>query len=289
MKVIGHYNPEKKINVINSFMKGVRRDGHDTEIFLVNSEEDKVIVGDYHIILGWNRFSIKFLNNNLLSRIVICDPGLRDIDYDFRSRVSLDSYYMLRKTKMHNFTPYKPTSSDRWDLFNEKFNFKIKPWREKGEHIVIAHKPESGYFEENYQNFYIEAIKKSIMTGRKVICCGHPRYNKRCKKWKKYITLKNKFKGTSCEFVVGVDKYLRNAHCLIAASGSTVVRASLYGIPAYSYEKHSLIDPISYKNLDKFLKDPPTPKRNNWFNWISYQHWTLGEMKRGLPWKYLTE
>lgn len=291
MKVIGHYNTEKRICVINSFMGGVRRYGHRVETHLANGK-DKIIIGDYHIILGWDRFSPKFLRSHLLPRLVIYGPPLRNVGFKYHDDTNPDKYYAVTKTEINNFTPYKKMPSDRWELFNKKLKFIIKPWRKKGDHIIIAHKPDLDEFGNDRQEFYEEAIRKSLDTGRRVMCCAHPTYYKNRKKRKymnSFVELINKFKHTDCEFNVGIDKYLPNARCLISAGGSTVVSSVLAGIPAYSYEKNSLIDPVTLDDLSKFIIHPPTPRRRNWLNWIAYQHWTLGEMKRGLPWVFLTK
>ena len=159
----------------------------------------------------------------------------------------------------------------------------IKPWRKKGDHIVIAHQPNLNFNWESRYPYYDNCIRTCLETGRRVLLCLSPVASGR-KIIPEYL---DKWKSWGCEVAVGIEGNLDGAYCMVAAGGTTVTKSILKGIPAYCIERN-VTDPLGIeKNLVKFLGNPSMPCRTKWLNWAAYQQWTLEEMRRGEPFEYL--
>lgn len=278
-----YHNP--KCYIGDAFLEGVRLFGHSTH--MIRTEIFRSILpADYYGILAgeWIR-EIKNLPHINPKIIVGHDPIIRP-DPFYRDR-DLNRIYWGVSMNYHQYIfNYKKMPPTRWKNLKNNCQLKIKPWREKGEHIVIAHKPKLSHNGKSRTPFYNKAIKAALKTGREVVLCYHPDLNKSpCYLERK---LKQKFPNDyhKCTIGKGIKEYLNGAHCVISAGGSALSKAIFAGVPAFSNEPN-LIDPISCKSLTEFLKKPPTPNREKWFSWVAYQQWTVPEMQKGLPWKYL--
>ena len=282
MKIVGyHYNTQKCKDIVESFTYGVEKLGHSTRLIKIpKNRPARKVKADYYICLGLSNIDW-LLHNKNLRKLLIVDPPIRG--YKFKR--SVDDYYGIFKGfPPHHIHKFKNLPDNRWNRLKEVYDIKVKPWN-LGKKIVIAYKSVDDHMGNSRESFYKSAIENAKRTGREIVVCDHPNH----RKYKKYKRPEEVsfFKRSGCSFGVGIKDYLSDAYCLISSGGSSVAEAVLDGVPVFSSEKCITSPLFKSMELRKFLKKPPTPNRNKWFNWVAYQQWTPSEMKDYMPWGYL--
>jgi len=175
--------------------------------------------------------------------------------------------------------------NDRVKLFLPEI--KLRSWRKKGDAIVIAHQAGGTHDGNSKQEAYDEILKKASITGRPIIYRLHPNSTSKTKNY-----IRNKIKGYPN---VKIEKAsvkrdtmkLRNTHCLITYGGKSAAKAIIEGVPAITYDI-TIAEMVAERNLNNINK-PKMCDRKPWVNWLSYNHWTLNEMRNGLPWKFFMD
>lgn len=285
MKVVAYHNFPNKIRVLNSFMRGVGKYGHHTDIFQIGEDPSSVVPADYYVVLGGAHIGYKTLQK-LTPRMFIHDPVVRP--KVFKRNLRPSAYFSVSKDFHQSGSPYLDLPGDRWQKLQKIYDVQVKPWRKNPKHIIIAHKPEKNIItREGKDKIYRMLLEKALETGREVIFCAHPPWNNKKSHVAVIKSIKKKFPG-KCKYAVGISSHLPNAYALLSVGGSCPIISVLNGVPAYSHER-SVVDHISKKSLHKFLRRAPTPDRTKWLNWVAYQQWTIEEMSQGIPWSYLME
>lgn len=161
----------------------------------------------------------------------------------------------------------------RWKSLCKKNNIKVKPWRKKGDHILILLQSKKS-FNTYHQNLY-KWLNNKINNIRK--------YSKRHiiirKKPKTYIDI-NKIKDPNNNFTISKNKFinddLNNAWVSILFSTSACVSSIIEGIPVFCDHKSTLTYDISNKNIS-LIENPILYKRSVFFNKLASHIWTSNE------------
>lgn len=154
-----------------------------------------------------------------------------------------------------------------------RLGFNVKPWRESGEHILIAGSS------EKYHNFhglatptmYAQTIVNQLRkyTDRPIIYRPKP-------SWRDAVPIK----GAS--FSAGkhpLESDLKNCHAIVTHGSNTCFDAAMNGIPSIVLGQ-GVLRPISSRNLSE-IEDPELCVRNKLFNALAYHQWTLEEFSSG--------
>lgn len=285
MRVVGYYKkynrPDFQLDILKAFLSYFKND----DIFIFKAEKNfEKIKSDLCVIIGWREYQrdiAKYYSD--VPIISIITPPIRNP----KRNVPIDkSYFGIFWSEPYgNLTYLKELnlSGDRWKQLKKNHSIKIKPWRKIGNRIIIAHQSNLDFCGNSRDEFYEEAVYLSLKTGRDVVVCERPIDDN----WKIKEETKLKWKNLGCKFVKGVKNNLHDSYCMITSGGTTDSIGIFKGVPVYTKETRISTPLMNEKDLSKFLKDPPTPDRAKWFNWIAYQQWTLDEIKKGLPHKYL--
>jgi hypothetical protein len=150
------------------------------------------------------------------------------------------------------------------DRFTE-LGVELKPWKRKGKHIVVC--PMSYNF--------------SIHRG-----LDH-------KKWLK-DTVAEIAKFTDKEIIIKpkssdmtLDEALLDAHIIIGYDTNAMVDAVIAGVPAINLGP-SAVSPVALQDLSR-IESPIYPDRRQWAYNLTYNQWSLDEMRSGLCWQMLQE
>ena len=286
MRILGYHRcNEDKLTILRKFMKGAKECGCTGKIYRYS--DNPVRFAECYIFFGYGIVvnNIQKINKQDPNpRIILFDPHVRGTRFKRRCK-DFSEYYSVSMTSPYdNFTFYDDAPNDRWNQLKDVYNVQVKPWRENGEYIAIAHTPHTTFSKKDREPMLRSVIKKCVKTGREVVICARPHD---CHKKGHLDNLRSDYSEFGCRVVSGVRSALNGAHCLISYGGPSAVDGILSGIPSLSLEKNTSDMLFPNKKIDKFLKDPPTPNREHWFNWLGYQQWTIEEMSQGIPWKYL--
>jgi hypothetical protein len=176
----------------------------------------------------------------------------------------------------------------RWPFFN----IEMKPWKQKGNNIIICGQHDSSEqwkglpkMENYFENLIIKLRK---ITDKPILVRPHPRHT--------VISQEKKFQNVSwslpkrdrntyddTDFKIS----LNNAWAVINHSSNPAMEAVFNGIPVFVSES-SLCYNVSGGELENILS-PLMPERQEWANQLAYTEWTIQEIKEGAPWKRIRE
>ena len=194
--------------------------------------------------------------------------------------------------------------SDRWLQIQKEQNIDIKPWKKKGDYILLLTqnpidtslnnlvKREGDY--ENYLRQQIINISK--VTDEDILIRFHPRFVDRLQKYKfDDLDINNKiyFSNNLNNYNItngGTDFYkdLENARVVVSYSSNGLIEAACEGVPVITESKTSHAWPIAFHSLD-ILKEKQLPEidRTQWLYDCAYTQWKLSEINSGIVHKRL--
>lgn len=160
----------------------------------------------------------------------------------------------------------------------------LKPWREKGDNILICcQNPKSQQWKRMPEpKVWLQdtIIKIREHTDRPIIVRQHPRAPLRGAMPKlknvSYQTPK-KIPGTYDEF----NYNLENVHAVVNHSSNPGPQAIIKGVPAF-VGCDSLAYPVGNTDFAD-IENPEMPERQQWLNDLVYTEYTLSEIRLGIP------
>jgi len=185
---------------------------------------------------------------------------------------------------MRGLTDFKNENS-KPDRF-KKLGIKIKPWRNKGHHILIVGQ---NLFDASLFGIDFEWwVKNTIQhlrrhTNRDIVFRDHPENKDQMKnlidtyKWTKQVTYSNS--GT-------INDDLKNAHCTVAYTSGSSIDSIIAGIPVITCSEYNFLWPISSHSLED-VENPKCGEREQLLYDLAYTQWTVDEIKQGKPWQHL--
>lgn len=213
---------------------------------------------------------------------------------DYYFRVGLNHY-----TFDEGIFKNKNSPSDRWEQIQKEQDIEIKPWKKKGDYILIlTQNPIDTSLNDlvkkpgDYENFIRSTIENiSKYTDEDILIRPHPRFTFRFNKdTLKDINVKNKvmFSENLNNFNVtngGEDIYkdLENARVAISYSSNSLTEAICEGVPCISLSKTSHAYPVSFHTLEVLRhKELPEFDRTQWLYDCSYTQWKMSELNSGI-------
>jgi len=226
-----------------------------------------------------------FLKNDIVDKhegklIVLETPLLgRTITEQHQSyRVGLDHF-------MRGLSDFKNKNS-KPDRF-KKLNLKIKPWRNKGDHVLIVGQNlhDASLFSIDFQIWLYNTVRHLMKhTDRKIIIRDHPEnkdlLKEYCKiKFRRFKQVEYSNKGT-------ISDDLKNAHCTVSYTSGSSIDSILAGVPVITCSEYNFLWPISSHTLED-VENPKLGDREQLLYDLAYTQWTVEEIKNGKPWEHL--
>ncbi len=171
------------------------------------------------------------------------------------------------------------------DRFN-KLGLKIKPWRKKGDHVLIVGQ---NMFDASLFGIDFEWWTKNTIqhlrkhTDREIRFRDHPENKDQMK------NLIDTYKWCNVTYSNSgsINDDLKNAHCTIAYTSGSSVDSILSGIPVITCSEYNFLWPISSHSLED-VENPKCDKREQLLYDLAYTQWTVEEIRQGKPWQHLT-
>ena len=180
------------------------------------------------------------------------------------SKITGDRIYRLTKNYYHIRDIKKLKTEDYKRIEKYKEHVKLKPWKYDGDYILYIppseHVKKYFYFNNHWEEQTLKAIKK------------HTR---------KPIKTRTKEDKTPLE------KDLENAYCTVSYQSTVVIQSILNGVPSFCANE-SMGVPVSLTDITQ-IKDPLyTPEREQWFDSLLANQFTMTEIQNGTAWMYVS-
>ena len=176
----------------------------------------------------------------------------------------------------------------RWQKISNDLGIYLKPWQQKGKHILICLQRNGGWSMGGFDvmdwcNKTINEIKKH--TDRPIVVRAHPGDGKA----KQYLKLNHP--GVKISKNAHILEDFRKAHAVVTYNSSPGVAAAIEGIPVFvtdhTPQKSQAFDVC---NTDlKLLENPNLPDRQKWIEKISMSHYNFQDLKMGIAWDIIKE
>ena len=287
-------NPEKPL-ILDNFLAGVRIVG-DTAIAHQGMNAipcDVALIQGFvhehgksapHLQLRHNAVLLQ-KNNNRRSLIVdsnlflYADPNNTKtyLRYSFDGVFPTTGFYFDRDVD--------PT---RWTKISRDLNITLKPWRVKGEHILICLQRNGGWSMRGldviqWMNSTILEIRKH--SQRPIIVRAHPGD----KKIKSILKINHKNAHLSSNERLVDD--LTRAWATVVYNSSPSVASLIEGIPVFLTDpspEYSQTFGLSDVDLSK-IENPTLVERQSWVERLAMCHWNFNELRSGEAWKFFKQ
>jgi len=296
-----HRSTIEMTKLLSSGFRKLNKHIHYDLVFNLHEVKDKITQYDLVFLLGYNidkqaiEIHRKLLNNHV-PVIFICSGCLSDMkcldrnNYPYCVTMNWPSYCGSLFGLEH-----KDLKLDDKRLSIVHKNVKVKPWRKKGDSIVIAHQNADYHLLcSNIHDEFIKYLNIAKKTGRPIIYRTHPAFRvKRSSatgKTKQILDLVSsipncKLSTPSKKKGKDIATDLKNCHCLITYDSKAACKSVFSGVPTLVGNNKCLAGLASSSISD--IDRPMTPDISNWLRVISYNHWTIKEIINGDPWVYL--
>src|SRR6056297_179049 len=175
----------------------------------------------------------------------------------------------------------------RWQKIKTDLNFDLKPWRTRGDHILICLQRNGGWSMGNLDVMkWLKRTLKTLstVTDRPIVVRAHPGD----KRAKQYLKIKD-------SKVLISDKHIledfNNAWATITYNSSPGVASAIEGIPVFvtdpNAQKSQAYD-VCNTDLTQ-IENPTMPERQQWIKKISMCHYNFDDLKNGTAWHTIKE
>lgn len=164
----------------------------------------------------------------------------------------------------------------------KKLGLTMLPWKENGQHIVIALQRSDSYqwIKQPPMESWLETVCKELRlyTDRPIVIRQHPR--QKCAIPMGYaIDAPEKLPDTYDDFNL-IDS-IQNAWAVINHNSGLGVQSIMSGVPAF-VDVTSLAYPVANRDFGK-IEQPRRPERDQWIIEISHTEWSTQEIAEGQP------
>ena len=236
--------------------------------------------------------------------VAFCGVKSREI-YQAYTRASIRVVYFDKGYSRHSRTDdvrgweywrwavnsHQPTCKFRPDYPSDRLallaaaghGWEFKPWRKKGNHVVIA--GSSQKYHDFYQlkppADYYQKLSKYLngYTDRQIVYRPKPSFKDAAP-----------ILGAGYSMKESISTALEGAHCLVTHGSNACFEAMLAGVPSIIIGE-AVAKPISSVSI-KEIESPrlaSDEERSAWLRWLSYQQFTENEMKSGLAWEVIRD
>lgn len=160
-----------------------------------------------------------------------------------------------------------------------KFNIRMKPWRERGRHILIAGMGPKAASAARMAPCQWEAqIIKALASVTKRPIVYRPKPN-----WREAFVLPGA--SFTPPGSISLETQLEHCHAIISHHSNANLDALASGVPSFTWG--GVAQPLSLSDLSR-IEDPLLEgDREQLFRDIAWVQWNLQEMEQGLPWRHL--
>ena len=273
----------KKFSCLNSFAEGVRRCGHTVHL----ETQYRYTPSKLAVILGWVTQD-KNTPNVLLRQQIVDEQANRGnhtmcidancwkyIDTQNRFlRYSIGGpFYDQAEYANHNSGP------EKWNQISTALNLEMKPWRTKGNHILVCMQRDGGFSMKNLdpiQWLGNKLIELRQHTSRSIVIRPHPG------KPQDFSMFVDPNRGISVidSAAVPLVQSLHKSWAAVFFNSSSAVAAVCEGIPIFIDDKSCVAWDVANKSISDIEK-PQMFDRDQWIWNLSAAHWTDEEGSAG--------
>lgn len=198
-------------------------------------------------------------------------------------RFSLDDVFPTKGNYFGNNIDPK-----RWEQIKNDYNMDLKPWRTKGNHILICLQRNGGWSMKgkdvvSWCNSTIKTLRK--VTDRPIIVRAHPG-DRRSIEYMPSISKKNVYISSA-----PIMHDFKNAWATVTYNSSPGVASAIEGVPVF------VTDPIA-KDSQAFdvantditqIENPMMPERLEWIQRLSMCHFNFRDLAKGKAWSVIKD
>lgn len=279
MKVVFLFADKEREEVLaDAFLAGVAADGHEVEKVQKTSLREGVPDGDVFCMVGVKSLKMFRRVEDAGKQILFFDKGY------FRHRGPNRTWeYWRIAVNSHHPTDYiaKAThGSTRWEKISRRRGALIRPWRENGNHILIAGSSEKYHSFCNLESptDYARKLIKAIGRLSERPICYRPKPT-----WKEAVPIKGaRFSPATESFQSAAS----GAWAVVTHGSNAGFDAILTGIPSIVLG-NGIARPVSSTSLEE-VENPylaTDAERSQWLANIAWCMFTEEEMAGGLAWE----
>lgn len=206
-------------------------------------------------------------------KAVYCDLGY----WGRRKRTRFDGYHKVSVNNRHPTAYFqnRPHTRERF----AQHGVQVVPWRQEGEHILVAGMSGKAASCEELQPHAweretIERLRQ--LTRRRIIYRPKPNWAEA-----------KPIEGSIFDRETPLEVALQNCHAVVSHHSNVAVDALLAGIPCIC--PGGVASVLSGQQLEQ-IENPPMPDgREQWAADLAWTQWSVEEMQRGLAFRYLVD
>jgi hypothetical protein len=290
----GNTNPDKPKIIVN-FIEGVWKSGDTGEIVC----DHNLIDADVAVLQGYVHPGSKHVPHLNLRKNVIEKQKLAG-----KRTIIVDSNLFLYadKENSNKFLRYSydgifPNTGEycnadpdmgRWSIISKRLNIELKPWKSKGNNILICCQRDGGWSMDSQPliPWLIKTIQKiRKYTDRHIIIRFHPG-DKGILRHKRMLA-RYRLPNVTVSHSEYLQEDFNKTHALVNYNSSPAVAAAIEGIPSFVLDpERSQAAAVSHHDLSQ-LENIKEFDRTLWIHKMAQMHWTLDELKDGSAWRHL--
>ena len=273
----------KKLSCLSSFAEGVRRTGHTVHV----ETQYRYTPSKLAVILGWITQDKNTPNVVLRHQIVEqqAQRGNHTMCIDANCWKYIDTqnrflrysiggpFYDQAEYANHNSNSYK------WDTVSSTLNLELKPWRTKGNHILVCMQRDGGFSMKSLDP--IKWLGNKLLelrqyTTRNIVIRPHPG---KPQDFNMFVDPNNGISVINSADIPLLQS-LHKSWAAVFFNSSSAVAAVCEGIPIFIDDKSC----VAWKVANTSTKDIEAPQmfdRNQWIYDLSAAHWTDQEAAAG--------
>lgn len=176
----------------------------------------------------------------------------------------------------------------RFQKIKNDIGFNLKPWRDKGDHILICLQRNKGWSMGQLDvmewcKSIIDTLK--MITDRPIVVRAHPGDGKA----REYLHLN--YPNVRISKNPTIQEDFKNAWAVITYNSSPGVAAAIEGIPVFvtdpTPQKSQAFEIANTKLLD--IENPAMPDRQRWIEGICMSHFSFTELRQGIAWEIIKD
>lgn len=284
---------KEKVDVLRNFHLGVN-DGDSLEI-----KEPVWQPSDLAVLQGWVH-----TNSGRTPHLMFRRKVIQEQKRIGKNTLAIDSNLFLYKdpgnTKQYlrfSLNDVFPTTGNyftdnidpnRWQQIKTDLNFDLKPWTNKGKHILICLQRNGGWSMDGLD--VMQWCRKTIDTiqkysDRKIIVRAHPGD----KKASSYLKLN--YPNVHISQNTHIEQDFQKCWATVTYNSSPGVASAIEGIPVFVTDPNAKISQAyDVCNTDlKNIENPIRPERQQWIEKISMCHFNFQDLRNGTAWKIIKE
>lgn len=179
---------------------------------------------------------------------------------------------------------------ENWANIRRDYNTDLKPWRQNGEHIIIACQRPMGWSMRG-QNLTawlkqtFDAVRR--YSDRPIVIRWHPGD---VKAFPHYESLLKQYQAIISPPQRHIAEDLKNAWALVCHNSTPSSVAVIEGIPSFITDDPGYCQAGDVANLDLAqIENPRMPDRESWIRRLAQCHWSFADLRSGRCWAHMRQ